>query len=78
MFGLGFQEILIILIAGLLLFGASKLPKIAKSLGQSVQEFKKGLDGGAEDTSERPETKKIAEEEKCSCGCGDKKEHSEK
>ena len=39
--GIGFQEIMIILVVGLLVFGAARLPKIAKSLGQGIKEFKK-------------------------------------
>jgi sec-independent protein translocase protein TatA len=37
----GGQELLIILVILLLLFGGSKLPALAKGLGQSVKEFKK-------------------------------------
>jgi sec-independent protein translocase protein TatA len=40
-FGLGPGELLIILAALLLLFGATKLPALAKGLGQSMKEFKK-------------------------------------
>ena len=43
MFGLGYQELLIILVIVLLLFGAQRLPELAKSLGSSVKEFKKGV-----------------------------------
>jgi TatA/E family protein of Tat protein translocase len=43
MFGLGYQELLIILVIVLLLFGASRLPDLARSLGSSVKEFKKGV-----------------------------------
>ena len=41
MFGLGTAEILIILFVILLLFGAKKLPELAKGLGKGIKEFKK-------------------------------------
>ena len=40
---LGWQEILLILLIALLLFGAKKIPDLAKSLGKGMREFKKGL-----------------------------------
>ena len=43
MFGLGYQELLLILVIVLVLFGGSKLPDLAKSLGKSMKEFKKGI-----------------------------------
>ena len=43
MFGLGYQELLIILVIVLILFGANRLPDLARSLGSSVKEFKKGI-----------------------------------
>jgi sec-independent protein translocase protein TatA len=43
MFGLGAQELLIILVIVLILFGANRLPDLARSLGSSVKEFKKGI-----------------------------------
>jgi sec-independent protein translocase protein TatA len=46
---LGPTELLVILVIVLLLFGATRLPKLAKSLGQASSEFKKGLNEGAED-----------------------------
>ncbi len=46
---LGPTELLIILGIILLLFGATRLPKLAKSLGQASSEFKKGLNEGGED-----------------------------
>src|SRR5215813_12647135 len=44
MFGLGYQELLIILVIVLVLFGANRLPQLARSLGSSLKEFKKGID----------------------------------
>jgi sec-independent protein translocase protein TatA len=41
--GIGAQEILLILLVLLLLFGARKIPEIARGLGRSVSEFKKGI-----------------------------------
>ena len=43
MFGLGYQELLLILVIVLVLFGANRLPELAKSLGSSVTQFKKGI-----------------------------------
>jgi sec-independent protein translocase protein TatA len=43
MFGLGYQELLLIMVIVLILFGASRLPELARSLGSSIKEFKKGV-----------------------------------
>ena len=43
MFGLGVQELLIILLALCLLFGAKKIPELARGLGQSMKEFRRAL-----------------------------------
>jgi sec-independent protein translocase protein TatA len=50
--GIGIQEIAIILIVGILVFGAARLPKIAKSLGQGIKEFKKTVKDLDEDEDE--------------------------
>jgi len=42
-------EILLILLVVVLLFGATKLPDLARSIGASAKEFRKGLDEGAAD-----------------------------
>jgi len=51
MFGLGYQELLLILVIVLVLFGGSKLPDLAKSLGKSMKEFKKGIAAEPEEDS---------------------------
>ena len=44
MAGLGAPELIIVLVIVLVIFGGSKLPKLAKSLGEAQREFKKGTD----------------------------------
>jgi sec-independent protein translocase protein TatA len=51
MFGLGYQELLLILVIVLILFGAQRLPDLARSLGSSVKEFKKGVNELKDDTT---------------------------
>ena len=41
--GIGVPELLIVLVIVLVLFGSTRLPKLAKSLGQASREFKKGI-----------------------------------
>jgi len=45
---IGGPELLVILVVVLLFFGASRLPSLARSLGQAAKEFKDGLDEGVE------------------------------
>jgi sec-independent protein translocase protein TatA len=48
MFGLGPQELLIILVLVLIFFGAGKLPQVGGSLGKGIRNFKKGISGSDE------------------------------
>jgi sec-independent protein translocase protein TatA len=57
MFGINSTEILIILAVMVLLFGASRIPELGKSLGTGIREFKNGLRAISEDEEE--EKKKI-------------------
>jgi sec-independent protein translocase protein TatA len=52
--GLGAPELILILVILLVLFGGSKLPSLARGLGQSIREFKKS-------SKEDPEEEKNAE-----------------
>lgn len=45
MFGIGFQEILIIALIILLLFGGKKIPELMRGLGKGVRSFKDGVNG---------------------------------
>jgi len=57
MFGLGYWELLIILLVVMIIFGAGKLPQIGAGLGQSIRNFKKGVSGVEAEIKE--ETEKI-------------------
>jgi sec-independent protein translocase protein TatA len=46
------QELLIVLLIILLIFGARKLPDLARSLGASAKEFRKGVSEGSKDEAE--------------------------
>lgn len=52
MFGLQPQDLLIILIVALLLFGPSKLPEIGKALGRTIREFQTGIKEASQALSE--------------------------
>lgn len=52
---LGFTEIMIILVVGLLVFGAKRLPEIGASMGKGIREFKKSLSDTTDAISQLPE-----------------------
>jgi sec-independent protein translocase protein TatA len=56
MFGVGWQEILLIVLIVLLLFGAKRIPEVMRSLGRGVRELKQGMKDV--DSPEPPEEKK--------------------
>jgi sec-independent protein translocase protein TatA len=58
LFGLGAPELLLILFVILLFFGKSKLPGLARSLGESVRELRDGISHGFGDTKEKKADKK--------------------
>lgn len=62
--GIGMQEILIILLVVLVLFGAKKLPEIGGGLGRAIRNFKKATSEPDEiDITPKAEKKKADEEE---------------
>ena len=54
--GIGAPELIIFLLVVLLLFGSTKLPKLAKSLGEAQKEFKKGVAEVEAPAASRPPT----------------------
>jgi sec-independent protein translocase protein TatA len=64
MFGLGYQELLLILLILVVLFGASRIPELARSLGTSIREFKKGAAEVKEEVNSATSAAKKEEEKK--------------
>jgi sec-independent protein translocase protein TatA len=55
--GLGPQELLLVVAVIFLLFGATRLPQLAKSLGQSKRAFKEGLEEAEKESPKKVEEK---------------------
>ena len=64
--GLGVTELIIILVIVLIIFGAGKLPKIAKSIGEGIKEFKKAT----KEKQPKEETKEEKKKEEPPQGMG--------
>ncbi|MGB9699224.1 MAG: twin-arginine translocase TatA/TatE family subunit [Thermodesulfobacteriota bacterium] len=54
MFGLGTQELIIILAIVFLIFGAKRLPEIGSGLGKAIKNFKGGIKSLEEGSAEKP------------------------
>ena len=54
MMGLGFPELLVILVIALLVFGPSRLPEVGTFLGKSLRAFRDSLDHQGEDDEDKP------------------------
>jgi len=53
----GPQELLIVLLIVIIIFGAKKLPDLGKSLGESIRNFKGSVSGNKEKDTEKSESK---------------------
>ena len=62
MFGLGAQEILVIALIILLLFGGKKIPELMKGLGKGITSFKDGMNG-IENNNDKKEEENDKKEE---------------
>ena len=58
LFGLGMQEILVIALIVLLLFGGKKIPELMKDLGKGVKSFKEGMNEVTDITKDEKDEKK--------------------
>ena len=63
LFGLGMQEIIVIALIVLLLFGGKKIPELMKGLGKGVKSFKDGMKEVDDELKEIKEVKEMTDEE---------------
>ncbi len=61
MFGIGMQELIIVLVIALIIFGPGKLPELGNSIGKAIRGFKKSMDEPEEKSGNNSESKKIEE-----------------
>ena len=62
MMGIGFPELMIILVIIMIIFGAGKLPEIGSAFGNSIRNFKKSMKEAEEETEQLSETTDAASE----------------
>jgi sec-independent protein translocase protein TatA len=62
MFGLGLQELMIILVIALVIFGPTKLPQIGSGLGKAIRDFRKSVSGDDPEDPTKDATKEISKD----------------
>jgi TatA/E family protein of Tat protein translocase len=58
MFGIGLQELLVILVIVIVLFGGKKIPELSKGIGEAIRELRKGLTMDIDEDSKAKKPKK--------------------
>ncbi len=58
MFGLGVQELVLILVIILILFGGKKLPELSRSIGESIKQIRGGFSDDKKDARKTADSKK--------------------
>ncbi len=64
MFGLGIQELVIILVIALIIFGPGKLPQIGSGLGKAIRDFKKAISGEEPEKPEEDEKQDLSKKDR--------------
>lgn len=64
MFGMGWQELVIVLIIVVIIFGVGKLPEIGSALGRGIKNFKKTMNESNEITDQSSKKEEEGEEKK--------------
>lgn len=59
--GFGWPELVIILVIALLIFGPSKLPQLAESIGKTIRQFRKSMEEAEEEESPAADESKVTE-----------------
>ena len=62
MFGIGLQELSVILLIALIIFGPTKLPQVGSGLGKAIRDFKKGVSDDDPEDATKEAQKEISKD----------------